>query len=31
MISKFDKDYHTLIGLSKRFKLPEDINLDSAK
>jgi len=31
MLTKIDKDFHTIIGLSKRVNLPEGLDFDTAK
>ena len=31
MSLKLDKDYHAMIGLSRRLKYPKNIELDTAK
>lgn len=31
MLTKIDKDFHTIIGLSKKIKVPEDLDFELAK
>lgn len=31
MLHKIDKDYHAMVGLSRKMKIPENIGLENAK